>query len=392
MKFRLLFFSLLTCKICCCQLSLIDTNKYAITIHKLFASNTSYGWFTDYLNNNKNYFDFLESYDDYQFYYFRIDKNYDTLKKKLITFQEPIESFIATNNSFFVISSFKTTTSEPSHASLSKYDSNWKKLWTKTITSDISPDNNFVMTLNSKQELLIFSSQYLQDSAKSFKVFEKRDLNGELLHKQKIELAKSTLWLPNNVVMTHDNNFLLTSVLFNVDEQNSVLELHKINNDGKIIWTKCYSNLKAVQTLILKNGNIVLYGNTFDDNKQSNTYLHKKLKIILADSQGNKVFQKVIEDKNDLEPGSVSETQDGKLIFSSSINPNYGLQNKNYVFELDLSGNIVYGNVIDKGSSDNNNIVFPTKGKVLLGNTQYHPFWFFAHNCFFNFLSLTKQQ
>ena len=136
------------------QLDAIDTGKYSIQFNKEFRSITHYSWFSEYLDTKKSNYDFLycindpyKSSNDKKYCYVRLNNYFDTLSKKVVTFRYPnypIESLINIGNSFFIINSLKATMGEASNYFLAKYDSNWKRIWFKSINENISPDDNVV--------------------------------------------------------------------------------------------------------------------------------------------------------------------------------------------------------------------------------------------------------
>lgn len=377
----------------------IDTNKYSIQVNQAFSSVENYSWFTNYLDTTKNCFDFLigtsgltKNLYDNEFYFIRLNKNYDTLLKRNAVFKYPVESIIKTNNCFFVVHSDKSTTMGiPSRAFLAKYNTKCERIWIKNINKDISPDDNIVMTINDKNELLIFSTTYSRKTKKNYRVTEKRDQNGNLI---KSIMTKQILsWIPDNITKTLDNNFLLTCTLFNVEKQKNSLYLMKLNQDGDTIWTKIYSDIYPTQTLIKRNGECVIYGRNYDRiQEDSDGYFKNNLKVLLLDKDGNFIWEKTFIKTDISMPGSVIETKENSLIFSSVINPKLGWVQKNYVFELNNNGDLIYEKVIDTIPTSTKSLVFNNSNSFNLTNTAFHSDSYRAHNCSIQFLTLTKKE
>jgi hypothetical protein len=374
----------------------IDTTKYSIQVNQSFLSIANYSWFTNYLDTTKKYYDFLlatgrnikEYHEEYSF--IRLSQNYDTLLKKIVVFTFPVESIVEASYFFFVVHSDKSTMGDPSKTFLAKYDKNWKRIWIKNINKDISPDDNIVMTLNNRNQLLIFSTTYSRKTKKSYRVIEKRDQNGNLI---KSTMTKQTLlWTPHNIIKTFDNTFLLTCTLFDVEKQINKLFLMKLNEDGDTISTKIYTDIYPTQTLIKRDGDVIIYGINYERIPNTNGESKNNLKILCLKSDGNLTWEKTLFKTNIAMAGSVSETNDNSLIFSSVINPKFGWIQKSYVFELNNKGEIIYEKVIDTNATSLNKIILKKSSSLILSNSIYRSDWYKAHNCTVQFLRLTKNE
>lgn len=377
--------------------SFIDSNKYSIQVNQSFFSNVNYSWFTNYLDTTNKYYDFLLATDRHirnyygdEYCFIRLNKNYDTLLKRFVVFTLPVESIIETNNCFFVVHSDKSTMGDPSKAFLAKYNRNWKRVWIKNINKDISPDDNIVMTSNSKKELLIFATTYSRKTKKSYQVIEKRDQNGNLIRSTMIKQTLS--WTPHNITKTFDNNFLLTCTLFNVEKQKNNLYLMKLNQNGDTVSTKIYGDIYPTQTLIKRNGDYVIYGTNYDRVQDTNGYFKNNLKVMLLNINGNLIWEKTFIKTDNSMAGSVNETNENSLIFSSIINPKLGWIQKNYLFELNSKGEIIYEKVIDTTVTSTKNIILNNLSSINLSNTTFRSDWYRAHKCSVQFLSLTKKE
>jgi hypothetical protein len=167
----------------------------------------------------------------------------------------------------------------------------------------------------------------------------------------------------------------------------------KLNQDGDTIWTKICSDIYPTQTLIKQNGECIIYGKNYDRvQEDSNGYFRNNLKVILFDKYGKLIWEKTFTKTDISMPGSVIETNENSLIFSSVINPKIGWIQKNYVFELNNNGDLIYEKVIDTISTSTKNLIRNTSNSINLSNTAYHSDSYRAHNCLIQFLTLTKKE
>ena len=231
---------------------------------------------------------------------------------------------------------------------------------------------------------------YSKITKKSFQVFEKRDLEGNLISSKKLAIPSTVTWTPNNIIQTSDHNFLLTSTTYyHREDVNYHLDLVKLNQNGELIWTNKRNVIEPKQTLVKSNGDLIIYGNIYDTCKKCKTFLQSSLKVISLDKNGNLLWEKNIHDSENLEACSVAETKDYSLIFSSTINPKDRMQ-RAYIFEIDSLGKTIYGKSIDTNPTLQGSLTLPNSNKITLSITNYTPNWSEAHNGAIQFLNLIK--
>lgn len=270
-------------------------------------------------------------------YFLKISPSGDTLGKTRISFNHFLTDYIELHDCYYVVTTDWRTMGGPTTDHLSKYDKNWKLLWTKRIGKPKSPDGNAVLRLTKNNELLLISDEYQSpDELISHHVIciRRYNLNGKIISEKHYQNNKYNN--PVSLIATQTDNFLLTAVTH--DGKNSTLWLLKINLYGDTLWTKTHSEFYPIKALQLKDSNFLFYGVNHDTANNSMTIF---LKVLKLDKVGNLLWEKSVKGNYNALPGNVVETDDG-FLFSATIEPVKNEISLPYLFALNNDGKQVF--------------------------------------------------
>lgn len=384
---------ILTTFICLlCKAQSIDSIKYKIEVSTEFWGSTNYNWFSNFLKTKDSCFSLFvtpknnEKRNQYNF--IKLSPSLDTTYKHFVKFTHPLEDYLETGKAFYTVNSSKTTMGKPDGAYLSKYDKSWAKCWTKKIRNSASTDDNYLLHQATENELLLVTNDWYGRG--QYLAIEKRNLDGKLLFRKEI-IDKKFSQEMFSILELKDSSLIIFTNLYDTAKfgERTYLGLLKLNKKGDLIWKKIFSEMILRQTLVTKEEDIVCFGKTYYYEQDSN-YDHHHLKVIVINKEGNLKWEKEIKKTRYDDVGSVAETADGNLIFSSTINPKFGWIQKIYLFELNKQGNIVYEKNLDSKSTTSSPIFKSINKEIILANTWYIPNGFEAHTSKIQFIKLSK--
>lgn len=374
----------------------IDSTKYKIEISQWSDNNDSYAWFNKYLKDKDNTFSLLtmdmsnksEGYNN-KYYFIKLNYKLDTICKTKVKFTFPIDDYIETEKAYYTINVSRNTMNEDDGSFLCKYNKKWQLIWEKKIRKSTAPDDDFVLSINDKNELIIVSDDDWFDGRHTCLRLERRNVNGNLIS-QKTLPHKNNSKKIHSLLKTSDKNFLIVSNSYDIKNDRSYLELTKISQTGNVIWQKQYSAMKVEQALITREQSIVVFGNSSIYDSVKNEFRHS-LKTLLIDSKGKLIFEKKIENKQyEYEANCVNETSEGNFVYASYIKKDTDLDRKIYLFELNKKGEMIFEKSTEDKPTTDLHIFKNTDKDILLANSYYTPNWYYKHNVAIQFIKLSK--
>lgn len=155
---------------------------------------------------------------------------------------------------------------ERSHDFLSKYDSNWKLLWTKELTTEKHPaGNSYIRAISNHRFLLISDSVGSVNSSISITTF---DTEGKRI--------SETLIPDFNTIYELIQTSATTFVIIGYDRFNSQSFLAKIHANGTLLWKRALNeDFYPAQIAQTQKGDILLFGDRYLSSTRQNIRVQK---------------------------------------------------------------------------------------------------------------------
>lgn len=273
------------------------------------------------------------------FYFLKINPKGDSLNSLPISFEHFLTDYIELDEFYYVVTTDLRTMGGYTKDFLSKYDKNWKLIWSKKIDKPKYPDGSTVLTLTKNNEILLIANEFIPKTTKIGISVRRYNLDGKLIS-ENLMLTKAHS-NPISIIPTSDSNFYLTAEQYDQTENINSLWLMKLTQTGDTIWTKKYPHFYSRQTILTSTGNLVFYGSNYSPSDEQKIHYHY-LKIIMLDKDGNLKWQKDIKQNYYERAGNLIETKDGNYLFSSTITPIKDKGDRAYIFELSKNGNLTF--------------------------------------------------
>ncbi|HET6243831.1 MAG: hypothetical protein H0V01_12735 [Bacteroidetes bacterium] len=273
------------------------------------------------------------------FYFLKISPKGDSINSLPISFENFLTDYIELDEFYYVVTTDLKTMGGYTKDFLSKYDKNWKQIWSKKIDKPKYPDGSTVLTLTRNSDILLIANEFIPKKTKIGISFRRYNLDGKLIS-ENLLLTKGHS-NPISIIQSADNNYYLTAEQYDQDANINSLWLMKLTQEGDTIWTKKYPHFYSRQTILTISGDLLFYGSNYSQTEEQKKHYHY-LKIIYLDKEGNLKWQKDIKQNYYEKPGSIIETKSGSYLFSSTITPIKDKGDRAYVFELDKNGDLTF--------------------------------------------------
>jgi len=273
------------------------------------------------------------------FYFLKISPKGDSINSLPISFENFLTDYIELDEFYYVVTTEYRTMGGYTKDFLSKYDKNWKLIWSRKIDKPKYPDDSTVLTLTRNSEILLIANEFIPKTTKIGISIRRYNLDGKLIS-ENLMLTKVHS-NPISIIQSADNNYYLTAEQYDRDANINSLWLMKLTQKGDTIWTKKYPHFYSRQTILTNSGDLVFYGSNYSQTEEQKKYFNY-LKIIYLDKEGNLKWQKDIKQNYYEKPGSIIETKSGSYLFSSTITPIKDKGDRAYVFELDKNGDLTF--------------------------------------------------
>jgi len=273
------------------------------------------------------------------FYFLKIGPKGDSISSLPISFTNFLTDYIELDKFYYVVTTDLRTMGGYTYDFLSKYDKNWKLIWSRKINKPKYPEGSTVLTLTKNNEILFIANEFIPKTTKKAISFRRYNLDGKLIS-EKLMFTKGHS-NPISIIESADNYYYLTAEQYDQETNINSLWLMKLTQKGDTIWTKTYPKFYSQQTLLTTSGDLLCYGSNYSQTEEQKTHYHY-LKIIYLDNQGILKWQKDLKQNYYENPGNIVETKNGSYLFSSTITPIKDNGDRAYIFELDRNGNLTF--------------------------------------------------
>lgn len=260
---------------------------------------------------------------DYTYKRITLTANGIFLKKGTLKFEHGLTDYLETKTHYYTVNTLRVTMGkERSHDFLSKYDSNWKLLWTKELTTEKHPaGNSYIRAISNHRFLLISDSVGSVNSGISITTF---DTEGKRI---------SEALIPDfNTIYELIQTSATTFVIIGYDRFNSQSFLAKIHANGTLLWKRALNeDFYPAQIAQTQKGDILLFGDRYLSSTRQNIRVQK------FDSIGKLVWELSPKDHYTSNASNFIIDKD-RYLFSSSIQKDLGSPAIPYLFELDPFG------------------------------------------------------
>ncbi len=269
------------------------------------------------------------------FYYLTLSSKGDSLSAVKVRGPKKLFTYEVHDSCLYAVSSDIQTMEGYTSDYIYCFDTSWNHKWTKHIDVPKPPDGAAFLAITENGHIIIISNE--SDTANlSYRSF---DLYGEMISEK--PLSQEGQNYPVSINKSSDNNYILSIQEYSSETRTHYLSLIKINQDGKIIWTKKQPNFFPSKTILSKNGDIVVYGyynSPILSEKEQGDYV----KVALFDTVGNVKWVKEIKKYFESNPSCVIETKDGNFMFSSIVEKAFNHEKLAYIFELNKKGELTF--------------------------------------------------
>lgn len=311
-------------------------------------SSISFGGHNSILNysatNDKKYLIYVSSDQQdknikHEYFFLKLSSKGDSINSFPVYIENFLGNYIELDSFYFAITTDIRTMGGYTKDFLTKYDKNWKLIWSRKIDKPKNPDGSTVLTLTKNNEILLIANEFIPHTTKIGISFRRYNLDGRLLS-EKLMLTKNPS-NPISIIQTADNNYYLTADQYDQEKIINSLWLMKLTEKGDTIWTKKYPHFYPRKTVLTSSGNLLFYGINYSQKKETNAF-NEYLKIMCLDKEGNLKWQKDINQNYYEEPGNIIETKNGSYLFSSAVETIKDEGYRAYLFELNKNGELLF--------------------------------------------------
>jgi len=219
--------------------------------------------------------------------------------------------------------------------------------------------------------------------------FMRIDTNGNKLWSSTFDFPDSYHLMTHTLVKQSEDSYY--SFCFNpffdiITESNNVKQepandcwLLKLNGDGDTVFSKHYEEIGWVNDLILDNDYLITVGSTNYFEEDSLLPYFTKSTVLAIDTNGTFIWRKEFLSDQDSRINSIIKNEQGNYVITGTIAldfDHFGYLNnpdKMFLFEIDMSGNLLFEYFSDIEYSDGRKIIISDNGNYAICGDGLNP-------------------